>query len=180
MGTETITVVVDGRRWWSWSPLLGAKAGGPDVPVGLGPGLTLLEGRRLLSALGEFEMTGKRPVGSRRGVIVRARPLGSESDDLDQGLTPEMPAVSWGPLLSELGDGADTYELTIDEELGILLRVEACLDGQPFRVCEMRELVVDQAVPAELMSLTPPDGASFEVMRPEHATECPTTTIAGC
>ncbi len=157
LGTDMIAVVVDGPRWWSWSPLLGPRSGGPELQVGLGPGWALLAGPSLLSVLGEFKVTGQRVVANRSGVTVEAEPLGVEvDDDLDTELALEMPAVSAGMLLSEIGVGADSYELTIDEELGIVLRVESRLAGEPFRVCEVVDLSVDQAVPPELLTLTPP------------------------
>jgi hypothetical protein len=43
-----------------------------------------------------------------------------------------------------LGTGADLYKLVVDVEVGVLLRVEAEFQGDPFRVIEVDEISVNE------------------------------------
>lgn len=168
LGTEMLTVVVDGDRWWSWSPLLGPRAGGTSMKVAMGPGLTLVEPRRLLPWLEGLTTVGRRNVAGREGIAVQARPVDPEvRGRLQDEEIETMRGVSADLPLCELGEGADDYELVVDSEIGVLLRSEARLDRQAFRIIEVDELAFDESIDAGLLRLHPPHGGSFALVEPE-------------
>ena len=167
LGEEVLTVVVEGDQWWSWSPSLGPRTGATGVQVGLGPGFLLADARRVLSRFDDYSVEGTTRVGGRDGVVLRMRPA-AVGGDVDEGHADEWPVVASDGVLSELGGGADDYELVVNTELGVLLRVEARLDAQPFRSCEVSELTVDEPASMELFTLSPADGKEFEVVRPHQ------------
>jgi hypothetical protein len=86
--------------------------------------------------------------------------------------------------LHSLGSGADDYVLVVDEERGIVLRAEARLAGEPFRVVEIEQVAFDQPLPAgtfdhpdaaepvETLRFVPvadlPGAVSHAVLVPEH------------
>lgn len=156
LGAETLVVVVKGRQWWSWSPSLGERSGDPGFQTGLGPGMTLVHPSRLLPLLTSVRLVGHREVAGREGISVSAEAAGLRGDDEpSESVWDAMTAVSTGGVESELGFGASAYELVIDRGLGVLLRTEALLAGEPFRWCEVTELVVDEPMDADLFSLHP-------------------------
>jgi hypothetical protein len=160
LGTETIIVAVHGRRWWSWSPLQGERTGDPDFQTGLGPGMILADPQRLLSAFAAVRIVGERQIAGREGVGVVAEAVRSAEVEEPHGsaVWAAMSAVSLAGVESELGMGADAYELVIDRELGIVLYTEAMLAGKAFRRCEVTGLTVDEPLEPELFFAHKPLG----------------------
>ena len=64
-------------------------------------------------------------------------------------------------VLQELGLGADQYELDVDEELGVLLRLSASIDGNPIFALTVEELSVDEDLPEELFRFEAPAGTEI-------------------
>lgn len=149
------TTVLDGDLWWTYSPDWGAisnTALGEDdtsnVSVGGGEALrVLLDPSQLLGAL-EIE----RIEAGRERYLVRARPR----DDLED---------RHGNVQLRFAFGAQDFELEVDRERGVLLRVTAFLDGEELSVSELEELVFDEAFPEGTFVFVPPPGE--EIRPPE-------------
>jgi hypothetical protein len=58
---------------------------------------------------------------------------------------------------------ADSYGRLVDADRGFLLRSEARLDGQPFRIVEVTELGFDEDLPPDTFKLDPPPGETFTI-----------------
>ena len=61
--------------------------------------------------------------------------------------------------LHPLGLGADEYELEVDADRGMLLRVEARFEGQAFSIVEATEVHFDPAFDTETFRFVAPEGA---------------------
>jgi outer membrane lipoprotein-sorting protein len=57
-----------------------------------------------------------------------------------------------------IGHGADEHELVVDPRLGVVLRTESRLEGEPFLVWELVDPSFDEELPDDLFTLTPPPG----------------------
>jgi hypothetical protein len=132
VGTETVTAVLVGAEWWSWSRSIGLRTneGDDSSTHGVGPAEVLIETPRLLSFL-RLRAVRRGRFMSRSAYIVSAEPT-----PFDRNGPP------W--VLHALGPGADKYDLTVDAEIGILLRSEAQLKRQPFRVVEVEQLALNE------------------------------------
>jgi hypothetical protein len=89
--------------------------------------------------------------------------------------------------LHGLGAEAEEYELAVDLETGILLRVEARFDGEPFLIGEAQAVAFDEELPPSIFAFTPPEGKEVQQLdfdRPrfnqtiyEAASEAPFTVF---
>jgi hypothetical protein len=179
VGDETVTAVIVGDTWWSWSPSRGTTTneGDPHHSHGRGPGHALIDPAPILPAV-ELDVTGSGTLVDRLVLWVVATPSRINEDDEE---SPEWRGATHG-----LGGGADEYLLGIDAERGILLRSEARIEGEPFRIIEMEIVAFDEELDEDafappsaedvepvrtprFVSLTElPDAVSFAVLVPEH------------
>jgi outer membrane lipoprotein-sorting protein len=152
---ETVTAVVDGRTWWSWSPSAGAltNEGSENAETGLGPGIALVHPAAILPAV-DLEIRGRTTRRARSAYRVLAvSATGNDDEEEDSGL------------LHGIGSGAEEYELLVDAERGVLLRTEARLHGQPFLIIQIDDVAFDEELPADtLFTLAPPTGQAFEAL----------------
>ena len=150
VGDESITVVLDGPTWWSWSPNAGGRTNGglDDHRHGLGPSEALIDVAPLLSAL-RLQFLANDTLRGRDVLRIRGVPRARTSHEPDYGLF-------------ALGVGADDYMMSVDAERGVLLRGEARLREQPFIVVEMTEVEFDVDLPPETFTIRLPDGETFE------------------
>jgi hypothetical protein len=142
-GTSFSVHVGDG--WWSYHPQTGAMSNEGDRSVrsgGADEASALLDPAVLLGGL-DFDQIGERLHAGRRSHVVRAtrRPHG-DPDEFDR----------------HLSDGADDFELIVDAEIGVLLRMETRIDGELFAVLELSEVEFDRPFPDELFEFRPPPG----------------------
>jgi hypothetical protein len=137
VGTETVTAVITDRQWWSWTLSGGLRTNGgdPSSNHGHGPGDVLVETPMLISSL-TLRAVERTTFLSRSAYRVTAQPA-----RLDPG-APEF-------VLHGLGVGADRYELLVDAEVGVLLRAQAELGGEAFRVVEVDEFGFNETSPDE-------------------------------
>lgn len=154
----------DGDRWWQYTPKYGASSNeiDPDVQSGIGEeASSLLDPAHILGAL-RLEQIGKAEVAGRPGLLLRGAARG---DDFT---------------LHRLGPGADTYELVVDRERGVLLRTAALVDGLELNVSEVLELAFDLEFPPETFVFTLPEGESFGQLFPQsqHLTLEQSTVVA--
>ncbi|MGQ0668843.1 MAG: hypothetical protein ACT4PO_04080 [Actinomycetota bacterium] len=153
VGDEPVSVVIAGDTWWSWSPSQGAStnAGRSNHEHGTGPGHALTDPSTILPAV-ELQVTGRSAFLGRGVLHVLATP--SEIDDNDEE------SGDWRGATHGFGNGADEYDLLVDARRGVLLRSEARIGGEPFRVLEMREVAFDESFPEG--TFDPPEGVEFE------------------
>ena len=140
---EPATVqVFDGELHWFYSPQTGfvtneGETGGVRHARDLR--IPPLDPAALIPAYG-FTLLGPATQAGRAGIRLLAR--GREEEDRPR-LTPLMP-------------GADEYELVLDAERGLVLRMSARLDGREFRRKEVVEIAFDEELADETFRLEPP------------------------
>jgi len=132
VGDEVVTAVFHGSSWWSWSPSRGfiTNDGEPNHSHGFGPGEALIDPATHLASL-QLQMSQRTTFLTRPAYVVTALPrhIGRHGFDATFHM---------------LGTGADLYKLVVDAEVGVLLRVEAEFQGDPFRVIEVDEISVNE------------------------------------
>lgn len=138
-GSETVTVVAQGPRWWRSSPSLGSTGGGESRSVSMliGPAVVLLEGARLVDDIELAEAAPAHFLG-RDAYVVRGLPGKGQ---------PSAPA-----LLAELGRSADEYQVVVDAERGVVLSIAALLVGRPFRLVETTLVAFDDDLASTLFT----------------------------
>ena len=87
----------------------------------------------------QLREVAERTVAGRSGIQVRATPTGSST-------TPRL----------DLTRGADEYQLVVDCDRGVLLRVVTQFQDRAFDVKEMVHLAFDEPLPADLFTYKPP------------------------
>jgi len=147
VGNITVTAAFAGAIWWSWMPGSDLRTNGGDTSSshGLGPGEVLVETPSLLSHL-RLQTVSRTTFLSRSAYLVHATPA-----TLDE----HVPSF----VLHALGAGADRYELVVDAEVGLLLRSQAEVEGEAFRVLEVDELGTNEPLDDHLFG---PDALSAE------------------
>jgi outer membrane lipoprotein-sorting protein len=176
---ETITAVILGNTWWSWSQSreVATNQGDPDQTHGRGPGDALIDASSILPAV-ELVLMRRASFIGRPVLEVLATPTPPDDNDEE--------AWDWRHATHDLGGGADEYTLMVDAERGVLLRSEARIGDQPFRIIWMETVAFDQelgddvfAPPSDrdiepawvprAVSLTDlPNAVPFTVLVPEH------------
>jgi hypothetical protein len=159
VGEEMVTAVIDGNTWWSWSPAQDVRtnAGRDGSSHGTGPGEALVRPAAILPALELRVMTTIAVLG-RQAFAVRALPSAAKDELMHSRL-------------HGLGTGADEYELLVDAERGVLLRAEARMDGEPFRILEVQEVAFDEPFAPE--TFLAPKGRKVEVDEPIRTVSLP-------
>jgi hypothetical protein len=93
-----------------------------------------------------LDTAGEARVAGRRALVVEARP--------------RLPALPPSDLVP---NGCDAVTLHVDAERGVVLRVEARLEGEAVRRLELTTVVFDEELPDELFAFEPPGD---ETVRP--------------
>jgi outer membrane lipoprotein-sorting protein len=147
-----------GSRWWAYDRWNGAITNEGEEGVGSGVGDTFgawLEPASILGLL-ELEPLGDGKVAARQAITARAtRPTAGMSDEDD---------LEWS--LHRLGVSAEEYELAIDSERGVILRLEARHGGEPYFVGEAESVAFDEPIAAETFVFTPPEGEEVRPLEP--------------
>jgi hypothetical protein len=142
-------VVRDGLRWWSYSPGWGAVsntvADAENVSIGGGEQTGVLLDPAPWIAWLSFEVVGEAAGPDRAALRVRAHPRPIQQRD-----------SFW--FESRLPPGADEYELLVDRDRGVVLRLAGLLDGTEFSVLELVEVAFDENLPPETFVFEPPEG----------------------
>jgi hypothetical protein len=73
--------------------------------------------------------------------------------------------------MHSLGPGADDIELAVDRERGVLLRVEARFEAEPFRVLEVTDVVFDEVLPEDTFVFVPPPGEEVKTVEEAYRFE---------
>jgi hypothetical protein len=156
---ETVSAVIIGETWWSWAPARGARTNSGDHhSTGIGPGEILLDPAGILPAL-EFNVMGNDTFAGRPVVTLSAVPIPVERSDEEYS--------GWSFATHALGTGAEEYRFLVDAERGVLLRSEARLGGEPFRILSIDHISFDETFGDETFTL--PESERFEpVTAPLH------------
>ncbi len=147
------TTVKVGERWWTFDEHWGAQSneGSEDVTTSVAQFSGWLEPAGLLGSL-RFEPLGRTTVARREALLARATPPEKTSIDND--------GLDWE--LHRLGAEAEEYELAVDLESGILLKVEARFGGEPFLIGEAELVAFDEELPPETFVFTAPEGEEIQ------------------
>jgi hypothetical protein len=160
--------VADGSLWWLWDERMGAMSNQDDPSVGSGVGQELevmFNPTPLLSSL-RFRVTGSSEVAGRATVTADAIPRSYD------------PRYGRSLGLHQLGTGAHRYQLEVDQERGVLLRVVAIRAEQPFHEIAALAIRFDEPIAAETFQFTPPEGEAIQATRNDHRLEHVTLTEA--
>lgn len=131
--------LIDGKRWWRDWPDVGFSFSEDDSRVLIGiPHIELLDPWLLVSDL-DLEVCGSGAYLGREAIEARASVREERV-----------------PYRSRVMSGADEFELAVDLERGVLLRLAALLEGVAFEIKELTELVFDEDLDPELFHLQPP------------------------
>jgi hypothetical protein len=144
VGAELVTAVIDGDTWWSWSPSRGGQTNGgrTNYTHGTGPSEALVNPGELPAALDLGEPKPAEHLGRPAYAVIA---------------TPVAPPEFGPPSMAQhsIGSGATDYELVVDAATGLVLRSEARLNGNPFRVIEATTLEIDTPLDDTLFTLEP-------------------------
>lgn len=150
-GTESAEsfAVRRGDTWWRWSAYGGAMTNGDEE---IGTSIAddqrwILGGLGVVAALRLRAVTRSR-VHGRETLRCRAVPRTSGDDD-DQ----------FWPFDHLPGHGATEYEIDVDREHGVILRVRGLFEGRELDVTEVVDLGVDETFADELFVFEVPDGS---------------------
>jgi outer membrane lipoprotein-sorting protein len=145
-----------GELWWMWTPQMGARTNErADRQVGTtvaGELLPLLDPAPLTGRL-DWQPCGHGERAGRSIVSAVARPR----EALREQRHPDFE-------LHALGHGADEYLLDVESEVGVILRSEARIDGEPFMVIEAISIAFDETFPDETFVFELPEGEEFEAL----------------
>jgi hypothetical protein len=145
-----------GPRWWSFDPRFGATSneGSEEVRLGSSDELSIPVDPALVMGLLEFEVLGTGVAAGRPALRVRATPR-----DLEE----PMRAGHWLPW------SADEFELLVDVERGVVLRLEARLEEAAFLVTELLEVAFDEEFDDEIFVFRAPPGEPVRSHAELHA-----------
>lgn len=131
VGDQMVAAVFVGQRWWSWSPWgFTTNEGALNHNHGFGPAEGLVEPAGHLGFL-QIRFDDRSTFLSRPALLVTAVPRTIKSN-------------AFIPTFHMLGTGADLYKLTVDAEIGILLRSQAEFEGHAFRAIQVDEIAVNE------------------------------------
>lgn len=148
--------VVDGPRWWSWSEQMGAMSNRDNTSVG-GGGIdggfeVMLDPAALVGVL-DLRVVGNSRIAGRSTVTVTAAPQPEGLSDMRASSFPRVFRA-----LHALGSGADSYQLEVDRQRGVLLATTAIRNELPFYTITTLAIGFDEPIPADTFVFTPPDG----------------------
>jgi hypothetical protein len=134
-------LVVDGERWWEWSPAFGLHSHEEQRGVHHRGGVELLDPAEFLAGY-ELEPAGEAVIAERPVRRVRVRRTSAE-----RGPFGVEPAI-------------DAAELLLDAERGLVLRRAELVDGEEAFVREVERIAYDEPLPPETFVFELPAGAS--------------------
>ena len=165
---ETSIVVIDGEVWWSSLSSESVVTNARMEQIDDSSKVSVLEkavGREyqdaedaivshitlnpswLISGLWMEAMEQMKYIG-RAAILVRGEPIEEEDPDW----------YWW--------DGADEYQMLVDAERGILLRIGVFRNGEEFAGAEVNSIEFDRPIPDEIFRFTPPSGMVVNVNPP--------------
>lgn len=155
-GSGTTYRVVDGKGpWWAYSPPDRALYSPTNEPREFRPDKALsglLDPYEMRYNEVRFSILGTRLMTFGSGTVVSVR----------QTVEVQAEAISWDYApLEPFEDGADDYLLSVDAEVGVVLRLASRLRGEEFDVYEVLDIAFDEAFPEGTFRLELP-GVEFQ------------------
>ncbi len=135
-------LVVDGNRWWDWSPAFGLRSHEVERGISHGGGFELLDPSQFLVGF-SLEPLGEAVVAGRPARRVRVRSTETFANR---------------PLV--LDPGVEEAEVLLDAERGLILRRAALVDEEEASVLEVEQIAYDEELPPETFVFELPPGAS--------------------
>lgn len=135
----------DGESWWMYDSggEVHSNEGEPEVGSSVGHEFRhLLDPSMLLGSL-RFELLGEATVARRPAVALRARPRSASG------------ASAAGMLLDPM---AQDFELAVDRQRGVILRMAARFEGEAYSVTETNEVAFDEPLADDTFVLRLPSG----------------------
>lgn len=141
-----------GAEWWTFGTHGGAvtnggrdnrSTGGDEVMCQLRPAQYL--------SLFRWSLTGETEVASRPALVARAERRGT-----DEGLRMFVPTPF------EMIAGGTQFEVCVDADRGVLLRVLKLVDGEAAELREFREATFDGPVDDAMFNFVAPDGSAVQ------------------
>jgi outer membrane lipoprotein-sorting protein len=148
---ENFTMVGDSVCVWSWSPELGAVVHEQHGPMET----STYELLNPVSICATFDLEVLGPGSSAGRAATRVR------------VVPRSEAAR----MHSLGMGADEIQLAVDGERGVLLRVEARFEREPFRLLEVTDVAFDETLPPETFVFVPPPGEEVKTFEEAYRFE---------
>ena len=137
-GEYSQTRVLNGQKLWVRASALGVIEQDVGGDSGFSGHHAILFSPLMIPAGAEVELGGPSTVAGRAGIAVHASPR-KKVEVIGLGLG---------------AGGADEFELVVDSERGILLRIEARLGGAPFDIVEFVEIAFDEQLDPGLFELS--------------------------
>ena len=148
----------DGERWWSFDEH-GALHGEGEAGGEVGADFELMLDPARLIGLMRFEPLGR---GERAGRAVLRAHAQLRADAYGLGRpAARLRAVFF---LHHLAPGADSYDLEVDAEHGVLLSLEAVRAGEPFWSLSATDVDFDVEIPPETFHFTAPEGTQLKTL----------------
>lgn len=140
-----------GEHWWSYHPNMGATSNEGDTSIRAGGSeeVSPLLDPALVVGILEFDITGEREHHGRSSIVVRAT-----SREVEE-------RARFGHYMPD----ADEFELLVDAEVGVLLRIESFIDGQPFMILELTDVQFEEPFAEDLFVFRAPPGESIRSTR---------------
>jgi hypothetical protein len=127
---------------WNWD-LRRGRFKGPETRLAQPAGpVELLDPRRLLRYW-TLTSLGHATVAGRPTIRVRAEPEPAD---------PDQYSISMLNQFSSVGDAADTWELDVDQERGVILKLSSVVAGAPFMTVEFTSVAFDEPIPEEVFT----------------------------
>jgi hypothetical protein len=171
---------VDGRRRWrSWIAPVGnmSNGGAPSISGGIDRRFEVMLNPAPLLAPLRFHVAGDSQIAGRATITTYATPTG---EDPKRGRLPrDLHAFH---ALHSLGIGADSYQLEVDRQRGVLLAATAIRDGQPFYAITTLAISFDEPILAAFSEGEQIQPLLGDFFRPRHITPaeaqcCATFTV---
>lgn len=152
-------VVRRGGIWWSWDPHTGSLSNqdDPDTSTSVADDQRWIVGGLPILAPLRLALIGSGEVAGRATIRCRGEIRRTAAGGLDDWSLHFLP-----------GYGARAYELDVDAQLGLILRVAAFADGSEFARREVAELGIDEDFDDELFRFVAPDGSPVRGFRDLH------------
>jgi hypothetical protein len=137
-------LVVNGERWWDWSPAFGLRSHEDERGVYHRGGLDLLDPSEFLTGDTTIEPMGEAVVAGRSALRVRVRRSTTKQLALGFGFEP----------------GIEEAMLLLDAERGVVLRRAELVDGEEAFEREIQQIAYDRPLAPESFVFELPTGAA--------------------
>ena len=163
-GEHTGVVVIDGDRWWTYHPAIGVRTNvRPD-------GTRSSVHKRAEADMNSFRLFGPHKLLGEVTLELLERRMHVERNVIH---VRALPRESGERMHRHLWEGADDYEVLVDADCGVLLRIVARIGGREFAGEEATSVTFDGPLTEDVFAFTPPPGARVQIQEPGHYLRSP-------